>query len=158
MMDPSAREPRQTRTRPTTERAANRAQSRWRMPFGRRRVSPAIVILTIAGVLFAVNFIQQVVRQAQLEAYRERVMQDIAALESTNAELLAQAEYFESDDYAELVAREQFGYAREGDVVLMPTFPERGVLDVPAPSPTTNQIITPQPNWMDWFNFLRSDS
>ena len=153
-MNTSARMQSRTRTRQTTERPVQRARAHWRRMFGRRRFSPALAILIVVAGFFVVSFVNLVVRHAQLEQYKATLQSDIIELEASNAELLQQAEYFESADYAERVAREQFGYARVGDVVLMPTFPERTVLKS-APTATTPAAVTPtEPNWVDWLRLF----
>lgn len=153
-MNTSARMQSRTRTRQTTERPDQRVRAHWRRLFGRRRFSPALIILIIVAGFFVVSFVNLVVRHAQLEQYRATLQNDIVTLEGDNAQLRQQAEYFESPDYAERVAREQFGYAREGDVVLMPTFPERTVREVTA---TTIAPVSPapaEPNWVDWLRLF----
>jgi len=153
-MNTSARMQPRTRTRQTTERPVQRARAHWRRMFGRRRFSPALAILIVVAGFFVVSFVNLVVRHAQLEQYKATLQSDIIELEASNAELLQQAEYFESADYAERVAREQFGYARVGDVVLMPTFPERTVLKS-TPTATTPSSVTPtEPNWVDWLRLF----
>jgi cell division protein FtsB len=156
-MNTSARMQSRTRTRQTTERPAQRVRAHWRRLFGRRRFSPALLILIIVAGFFVISFVQLVVRHAQLEQYRATLQSDIIELEMSNAELRQQAEYFASPDYAERVAREQFGYAREGDVVLMPTFSDRTVLGPPATTTAPPPAVPAEPNWVDWlrlFNFF----
>lgn len=153
-MSTSARMQSRTRTRQTTERPVQRARAHWRRMSGRRRFSPALAILIVVAGFFVVSFVNLVVRHAQLEQYKVTVTNDITELQVSNTELRQQVEYFESVDYAERVAREQFGYAREGDVVLMPTFPERTVLKS-APTATAPVVVTPaEPNWVDWLRLF----
>lgn len=153
-MSTSARMQARTRTRQTAERPAQRMRAHWRRLFGRRRLSPALAVLVVVAIFFVISFVNLVVRHAQLEQYKASVQNDIATLEAENSELRQQAEYFESPDYAERIAREQFGYARVGDVVLMPTFPER-TLRTPDVSPTAPTTVAPaEPNWVDWFNLF----
>jgi len=122
--------------------------------FGRRRFSPALAILIIVAGFFVVSFVNLVVRHAQLEQYKVTVTNDITELQVSNTELRQQVEYFESVDYAERVAREQFGYAREGDVVLMPTFPERTVLKSTPTATTPSSVAPTEPNWVDWLHLF----
>jgi cell division protein FtsB len=153
-MDTSARMPSRTRTRQTTERPDQRVRAHWRRLFGRRRFSPALIVLIVVAGFFVISFVNLVVRHAQLEQYRATLQDDIATLEAENTQLLQQAEYFESPDYAERVAREQFGYAREGDVVLMPTFPERTVRATTATITTPVAPAPAEPNWVDWLRLF----
>ena len=164
------------RTRSTSKPGMR--QSIWRIPtlFGRRRMSPATLIVLVMGAFFLYSFVNQIIRQAQLEQFREEVRADVARLSSENATLQQSVEYVESNDYAEQIAREQLGYARAGDTVLMPTFPDQVVSSTvsiisttttltntinsnttPATTPPT--IVAPiEPNWMRWWRMLRGST
>jgi cell division protein FtsB len=148
-----------TRTRPTTERG--RRSTIWRRLFsGRRRLSPATIIMVVVFLLFAVNFVNQIIRQAQLEQYRDSLAVEVAEQAVRNAELKREVEYVESSEYAELVAREQLGYARPGDVVMMPTYPNQTSESVDTASVLPDTVATTpasaQPNWQRWWQFIQS--
>jgi cell division protein FtsB len=148
-----------TRTRPTTERG--RRSTIWRRLFsGRRRLSPTTIIMVVVFLLFVVNFVNQIIRQAQLEQYRDTLALEVSQQVVRNAELKQQVEYVESSEYAELVAREQLGYARPGDIVMMPTYPNQ-TSDSVGTSMTMQEVTTTtqlpaQPNWQRWWQFLQS--
>jgi len=167
------------RTRSTSKPGMR--QSIWRIPtlFGRRRMSPATLIVLVMGAFFLYSFVNQVIRQAQLEQFREEVRADVARLSSENASLQQSVEYVESNDYAEQIAREQLGYARAGDTVLMPTFPDQVIsstvntittttaltnsinTNTPNTTPATipPTIVAPiEPNWMRWWRMLRGST
>ncbi|NBU64050.1 MAG: septum formation initiator family protein [Chloroflexia bacterium] len=137
----------------------------WRIPslFGSRRISPATIIVLLLGIFFLFSFVNQVIRQAQLEQFREEVRADVARLKSENATLQQSVEYAESNDYAEQIAREQLGYAREGDTVLMTTFPDQivsstvttAITPTLALNPPTPTVVPTEPNWMRWWRMLR---
>lgn len=148
-----------TRTRPATERG--RRSTIWRRLFsGRRRLSPATIIMVVIFLLFAVNFVNQIIRQAQLEQYRDSLAVAVSQQVVRNATLKQQVEYVESSEYAELVAREQLGYARTGDVVMMPTYPNQISESVDSPTMLQGTLATmpmpAQPNWQRWWQFLQS--
>jgi ubiquinone biosynthesis protein COQ9 len=100
------------------------------------------------------------------------VRADVARLSSENAILQQSVEYVESNDYAEQIAREQLGYARAGDTVLMPTFPDEIVSNTIStvsttttltntinPNTTPATIVAPiEPNWMRWWRMLRGST
>lgn len=148
-----------TRTRPATER--KRRSTLWRQLFsGRRRLSPTTIIMVVVFLLFSVNFVNQIIRQAQLEQYRDAVAIDVAEQTKRNAAIKQQVEYVESNEYAELVAREQLGFARAGDVVIMPTYPDQ-TAPADATSLTSQDTMqttttSTQPNWRRWWQFLQS--
>lgn len=161
------------RTRSTSKPGMR--QSIWRIPtlFGRRRMSPATLIVLVMGAFFLYSFVNQIIRQAQLEQFREEVRADVARLSSENATLQQSVEYVESNDYAEQIAREQLGYARAGDTVLMPTFPDQVVSSTVSIISTTTTltntinsntttpptIVAPiEPNWMRWWRMLRGST
>jgi cell division protein FtsB len=116
--------------------------------------------MVVVFLLFAVNFVNQIIRQAQLEQYRDSLAVEVAEQAVRNAELKREVEYVESSEYAELVAREQLGYARPGDVVMMPTYPNQTSESIDAASviqDTDATIAAPvQPNWQRWWQFIRS--
>lgn len=112
-----------TRTRSAGERSRKRQSLREWASVGRRRMTPTTIILLVVSVLFVYNFVVQVVRQTQLEQYRDTLEQNVIRLREENAILERSVTYYESRDYAESVARAQLGYARPGDTVMMPTFP-----------------------------------
>ena len=148
-----------TRTRPATERG--RRSTIWRRLFsGRRRISPTAIIMVVVFLLFSVNFVNQIIRQAQLEQYRDTLALEVAQQTTRNAQIKQQVEYVESSEYAELVAREQLGYARPGDMVMMPTYPNQtsesadaATTQQDAPAAVTGPM---QPNWQRWWQFIQS--
>jgi cell division protein FtsB len=135
-------------------------------------MSPATLIVLVMGAFFLYSFVNQIIRQAQLEQFREEVRADVARLSSENAILQQSVEYVESNDYAEQIAREQLGYARAGDTVLMPTFPDEVVSNTIStvsttttltntinPNTTPATIVAPiEPNWMRWWRMLRGST
>jgi len=136
-------------------------------------MSPATLIVLVMGAFFLYSFVNQIIRQAQLEQFREEVRADVARLSSENATLQQSVEYVESNEYAEQIAREQLGYARAGDTVLMPTFPDEVVSSTVSTVSTTTTltntinpntttpptIVAPiEPNWMRWWRMLRGST
>jgi cell division protein FtsB len=121
---------------------------------GRRRMTPTTIILLVVSVLFVYNFVVQVVRQTQLEQYRDSIAQNVTRLRDQNAALNRSVTYFESRDYAESVAREQLGYARPGDTVMMPTFPDQLSTTAPVVPVTPTTTAPTEPNWLRWWNML----
>jgi len=136
---------------------------RWLSPLGQRRVSPATIIIVVVGALFLFNFVNQVIRQAQLEQMLETIHANGEKLKAENRDLRRQVLFYESNDYAEQVAREQLGYARLGDTVILPTYPDRVVTDTAILGKTATVsdtvVVTPvpEPNWMRWWRMLRGN-
>ena len=117
-------------------------------------MTPTTIILLVVSVLFVYNFVVQVVRQTQLEQYRDRIAQNVVRLRDQNTTLSRSVTYFESRDYAESVAREQLGYARTGDIVMMPTFPDKLSTTAPVDPVIPTPAAPTEPNWLRWWNML----
>lgn len=101
------------------------------------------------SVWLMIGFVGQVISIAQMERHRESLQAEVAQIEATNAALRNDVEYAESPAYTEQVLREQLGYAREGDTVILPTLPEPTV--PPADQSTTPvPTVQPAPNWRGW--------
>ncbi|MCX7792095.1 MAG: septum formation initiator family protein [Chloroflexaceae bacterium] len=109
-----------------------------------------IMLMLIA--LLAANFVGQVLQGARLESRRAELEAEVARIKAENAVLEGAVAFTESDVYAERIAREQLGYAREGDVVIFPR-------DAPAAPPPSVTAETPAPeaasppvqNWQLWW-------
>ncbi len=118
---------------------------------GLHLVMVGLLVLTLS---LLVNFVHQVVQSARLEAQRVALEREVAQLHADTDELQGAVEFAESDVYVERVAREELGYAREGDVVLVPqgaatptALPAAAPLEPLAPEP-------PPPNWQGWWDAL----
>lgn len=111
----------------------------------------ALVILTFSLML---NFISQVIQSSTLEARKTQLEAEVARLEAENRELQGAVAYALSDAYVEQAAREQLGYAREGEVVVLPQFPP--VEAAPQAEPEAAPIAPPPlaPNWQRWWRAL----
>lgn len=107
----------------------------------------AVMVVISCWMLFGI--VGQVITGSQLERQRAEAQADIARIESENARLQGQVAFAESPAYAEQVAREQLGMAREGDTVILPTFPDVAPTSA-APTPQPLPAATPQPNWRAW--------
>ena len=116
------------------------------------RQSGAVVIAVIMMVIscwMLFGIVGQVITGAQLEQQRAQAQAEVAQIEAENTHLQGDVEYAESPAYAEQVAREQLGMAREGDTVILPTFPDvTPTVIAPTPEPLANP--TSQPNWRGW--------
>lgn len=116
-----------------------------------------IVLCVIVGYL-TVGFARMALREYEInQAIAKQTALNDAQREQ-NEQLKAEAEYRESDAYAELAAREQLGMAREGETVLLPKMitpplalpsPEG---DAPAQAETPD--TPPDPNYQRWWHAL----
>ena len=116
---------------------------------GRSGVHLITVGLVVLSLWSLSNFVGQVITGAQLERRKEEVQAEVARIEAENAALKQRVVEAESPAYAERIAREQLGFAREGDTVVLPTFPEHTPVPI---APTTAPLPTPTPqsNWRGW--------
>jgi hypothetical protein len=97
------------------------------------------LVLVALSLWLLVNFVGQVVISARMD---RQIADRHAALKDRVA-------FAESPAFAEQIAREQLGYTREGDTVILPTLPERK----PAPASSAPPPVpapAPQPNWRGW--------
>jgi hypothetical protein len=109
----------------------------------------------------AVGFIGQVTTGAQLERRVVAYRAEITAIAATNTAIARMVGYAASPAYAERVARETLGYAREGDVVLLPArlqqaaTPTAATVAGPEPAPgDPGPVMRPRPNWQRWLDVL----
>jgi cell division protein FtsB len=110
-----------------------------------------LVILALIGLLVA-NFVGQVMQSARLEAGYATLADEVAELGAQNVELEAAVSYAESDVNVERIAREQLGYARAGETVLLPQIPTAPAAAAPAPTPIASPSPAPAtPNWQLWW-------
>jgi cell division protein FtsB len=112
----------------------------------------AIIIMLLLMLSLVINFVNQVLQSAHLEARRTEMATEVAQLEAQNQQLLGAVEYAESEQHVERVAREELGYAREGETVVVPLFTEPTPTP-PLPTPVVEVRPTPtiQPNWQRWW-------
>jgi hypothetical protein len=113
-----------------------------------------LTLLLLALALWSlVGFVGQVITSAQMERRKEELRAENAQLATEIATLAADVAEAESPAYTERILREQRGYARDGDTVVLPTFPEI----TPTPARPTDQpapTSVPEPNWRRWATAL----
>lgn len=136
--------------RPQPDRLAGILRFTGRSAFS---LSLAAIMLVFIGLLVA-NFVGQIIQSSDLDARELELAAKVATSEAANAAYRAEVEFTESDVYAERVAREQLGYAREGDVVILPH-------ELPAATPVaTTPDVAPtaappaEQNWRLWWRAL----
>lgn len=122
---------------------------------GRSALSLALgaLMLVFIGLLVA-NFIGQIMQSASLEARRAELEAEVAQMRDANATLSGAVAFTESDVYIERVAREQLGYAREGDIVILPRLIPPDTPAEPAPAEPPAPQPPPIPNWRLWWRAL----
>lgn len=112
----------------------------------------SLVMLAIT-LWMLTNFIGQVLTSAQLERRKVELEAENARLEAEKFALEQEVAYAESPAYAEQIARDQLGLARDGDTVIMPTFPDQ-VEVTPTTGPAPLPAPTVVPNWQAWHQAL----
>ena len=141
------RRPRQTHTATAASRLANATR------LGRPGVHLLTLVLLAISVWTLMGFVGQIVSSAQLERRKDELRAENAQYATENASLATAVAVAESPAYAEKILREQRGYAREGDTVILPTFPQI----TPTPEPAQKQpepTAVPAPNWRRWMQAL----
>ncbi|MBC8161983.1 MAG: septum formation initiator family protein [Roseiflexaceae bacterium] len=116
--------------------------------------SPGIVVATIVVVVLSLWLLAGLVEQVLTGARQDRnvaaVELELATAEARNAKLGTAVASAKSPAYAEQVLREQLGYAREGDTVVLPSFPQVTPTVSSSPTPAPNAAPTQQANWRGW--------
>src|SRR5262245_2497278 len=120
---------------------------------GRPGARLVVLVLVVLSLWLLANFVGQVVASARMDRQIAEKQAELAKAEAELMSLKDRVAFAESPAYAEQVAREQLGFARPGDTVILPTLPERKLAPVaaaPAPVPPP----APQPNWRGWMRAL----
>ncbi len=111
------------------------------------------IMVALIGLLIA-NFIGQVMQSASLESSRVAIQAEVDQLRDEERVLIGAVDYAESKVNVERIAREQLGYARDGDIVILPQI----IAPTPAPDPApalAPPAAPPQPSnaqrWWDAF-------
>lgn len=124
---------------------------------GRGLISLALGgLMLIAIGLLLMSFVGQVIQSARLEENRASLEAEVADLRAANTNLEAAVAYAESDVNVERIAREQLGYAREGDTVLLPqlALPTPAPADAGAAAPAPTPAAPAIPNAQRWWQAL----
>jgi cell division protein FtsB len=126
-----------------------------RIPLKQSGMHLVTLALALVIVSLLINFINQVIQSANLEAQRTELQAEVSQLEGEITRLRAAVEYARSDVHVERVAREQLGYAREGDVVILPRYLAATPTPPPAPEDTDPMVhpasTSKTPNWQRWW-------
>ena len=144
------------RRRPQRARPESSAAA-WSPPFALGRSGARLVALGLVALSLwlLAQFVTQVIEAARMDHQIAEQQAANARFEAENAALKERVIYAESPAYAEQIAREQLGYAREGDTVLLPTLPEQPAA-APAPAPAPLPAPRPEPNWRGWLHAFLS--
>jgi cell division protein FtsB len=100
-----------------------------------------------------VGFVGQVIQGAQMERQQAELRAENDQIAAENAALATQVAVAEAPAHAETIMREQLGYAREGDTVILPTFPQITPTAV-RPTEQPASTVPPDPNWQRWMRAL----
>jgi len=105
------------------------------------RLSTQLVLLILVAIALGllVGFVEMTWASHRISREIEEQRAINRETEARVAALKGEAEFRESDVYAEQAAREQLGMAREGETVLMPTM----VAPAPSPSPAAAPSAPP---------------
>lgn len=116
---------------------------------GRSGVRVVTIGLIILSLWTLSGFVGQVLTSAQMQRRQAEVRAQNAQLATENATLATQVADAQSPAYAERILREQRGYAREGDTVILPSFPQVTPTAAQAEA-TPVPTAVPVPNWQRW--------
>jgi cell division protein FtsB len=134
--------------------------------FARWGTRIVLLLLIVLAIGLMVGFVRMTWTQHQINQASERQRAENEAQRARNAALKGEAEFRESDVYAEQAAREQLGMAREGETVLLPTIVVPASPASPQPSgsaaPGPVSALPPAeeevaPNYQRWWLALFPD-
>jgi cell division protein FtsB len=142
---------------PRRPRRIDTVSSASAIPVFSRLGRPGVHLLTFVLLALAlwslIGFVGQVITSAQMERRKEELRAENAQLATEIATLAADVTEAQSPAYAERILREQRGYARDGDTVILPTFPQ--ITPTPAqPTAQPEPTSVPRPNWQRWATAL----
>ncbi len=120
-----------------------------RSPFSFRQVAFAFGAVIV--FLLLADFNNRWNEKQRLTVQHERALEERAALEATQAALLAQIEYAQSNAAVEAWAYQAGGMSRPGDEVIVPLSAEGSL---PQPTPTPTPVPTKRENWDLWWSLF----
>lgn len=117
--------------------------------WGRSGMHLVVLGMFALSLWLLASFVGQILIGAHMDDQVAALSADVEAIEAENQTLMTAVAEAESSAYVEQMAREQLGYAREGDTVLVPILPE--ATPEPAnPTPVPLATPVPEPNWREW--------
>jgi len=125
--------------------------------FRRSSATFAMLIVLAIGAYFVVGFAKEVVHGQQLSTEVSAELQQNADLLQSNARLKEEQQYYQSDGYVELAARESLNLRKPDQIiglVVGPTPSPNGHSSTQPPAPSTKSAAPPQANWQRWFGLF----
>ena len=119
---------------------------------GKTRVVWVVTLLLVVAVALVFSNVfpfRQILAQQELVAQKE---QTLAVLQEENSRLTAAAEYLETDQGVEKIARQDFGYVRPGEVAYVVVAPASETDFVPAPPEPVAELDSAW--WQGIWDFL----
>jgi Tfp pilus assembly protein PilN len=111
----------------------------------------AIIIGVAALLLLALSFGQLLVARYEVGQRADSLRAEIAALREENADLQKELQYRQSDQGVEQSAREQLGWTKAEDtLVVVPGTPSAGATDIAARATPRSR----PPNWRRWVTLV----
>lgn len=116
-----------------------------------------IAVLFIVASLVA-GSVQAIQENFQRQLQVDRLAQEVALLELEVKTLELQNQYYQTDEYLELQARELMGLARPGEkVVMLPNTGSETSKAATSPGPSLEVPLEKRSNLKQWLYFLFSD-
>lgn len=127
--------------------------------FRRSSASFAMLILLAVGIYFVIGFAREVVHGQQLSTDVTVEQQRNDELAKANARLQEQQQYYQSDEYVELAARESLNLRKPDQIIgltILPTPTAQQPAAVHPPRATNPSQPAPPPaaNWQIWFGLF----
>lgn len=116
-----------------------------------RIISPKILLLAAGVVILLILFAlaQEMNRRLQVQREIVQLESEVSAMEKNLIEMDNLNQYFKTDDFAELMAREKLNYRAEGEKVVL--IPERQEDEIVGQEETNNEEQPIPKKWWDEF-------
>jgi len=108
------------------------------------------------GLILAINFSTRLASSRPLNAFYQDVQAEITVLEQTQATLIAERDFVESDAFVEQWARSEGKMVRPGEVLVVPLTTSRGAQPTPTPQVFVEvETSPPDPEpWELWWSLF----
>lgn len=124
----------------------------WRNLFELNQVVQIFAVLVAVSLIF--NTVKVVQKNFGLQAQVDKLKDEITILELRNQQLKYDIEYYKTDEYLELAARQKFNKKATGERVV--ALPDNDLADPDLESEESNHASLPQyqENFQQWLYFL----
>lgn len=112
------------------------------------------IVLFVLIVFITVSLTKSVLRKNEIQQQIKELEDEIASIESSNTDLNALLEYFNSSEYQEKEARTKLGLRSEGETLLLIPQPEVTPETFDPLTESSGQEVVESSNISKWFDYF----